>query len=238
MARKYFLIIDTETTQTGKVVDFGAVVCDRQGNVVNSCGVLIRELFNSPDTDPLFFTADANPLWGRANLPARYAAYQRQLENGSRMLASVPAVNRWLAKVAAQYRPILTAYNLAFDAGKMSATDIDHGLFDKRFCLWHAAAAKWGHTKKFRQFVLDTVSFNAPTKLGNMSYLTNAEIMARFVLGDPSLPDEPHTALEDAMDYERPILAALVKNTPPSEYMNPPVYDWRQYQVKDWFAAK
>lgn len=239
MARKkYFLIVDAETTQTNQIADFGAVVCDKQGNVITSCGILVREFFMDRENHPLFYTSDADPLWGKRNLPARYAAYERQLENGSRMLASVPAINRWLAKVAAQYRPVLTAYNIAFDAGKMSNSGIDHQLFDSRFCLWHAAAAKWGQTKAYREFILDTVSFNPPTALRNMSYVTNAEAMARFVLGQPELPNEPHTALEDILDYELPILRRLVATVKPADYMNPPGYSWRDYQVKDWFTAK
>ena len=239
MARKkFFLIVDTETTQSDKVADFGAVVCDKQGNVHASAGVLVRDFYLDRDAHPLFHTRDADPLWGKINLPKRYAAYDAMLENGSRMLATVPAINRWLAKVAAQYRPVLTAYNLAFDQGKMSNSGIDHQLFEQRFCLWHAAAAKWGHTKTYREYILHCVGFNAPTQLGNMSYLTNAEKMARFVLGDLALPDEPHTALEDILDYELPILRRLVALSKAKEYMNPPGYNWRDYQVKDWFIAK
>lgn len=239
MARKkYFMVVDTETTQTDKVVDFGAVVVDKKGNVQTTCAVLIREMFNDPETHPLFHFSGSDPLWGKARLPERYAAYKTMLENGSRMLASVNAVNRWLARVNAEYAPIVTAYNKAFDYSKMLNTGIDISQFEKSFCLWHAAAAKWGTTKTFRQFVIDTVSFNPPTDKGNMSFLTNAEVMARFVLGQPDLPNEPHTAFEDALLYEVPILTALVKNTPPAEYMNPPGYNWRDYQVKDWFAPK
>jgi len=233
--KKTFLIVDTETTQTEKVADFGAIIVDKQGNILAQCGALVREYYLDADNHPLFHSRDADPLWGRANLPKRYANYEAMLRNGSRMLATVPAINRWLAKAAVQYRPVLTAYNLAFDKGKCRNTGIDLDIFPDRFCLWHAAAAKWGHTKAFKQFVLDTVGFNKPTALGNMTYHTNAEIMARFVLGMPDLPDEPHTALEDAIDYECPILTAIVRNTPVADYMNPPPYNWRAYQVKEHF---
>ena len=33
--RDYFLIVDTETTQTDMVADFGAIICDRKGNIYN-----------------------------------------------------------------------------------------------------------------------------------------------------------------------------------------------------------
>ncbi len=54
MARKkYFMIIDTETTQTDKVVDFGAIVVDKKGNVQTSCAILVREMFNAGELQSL-----------------------------------------------------------------------------------------------------------------------------------------------------------------------------------------
>jgi hypothetical protein len=231
--KKTFMIVDTETTQCGRVVDFGAIICDKQGNVLASYAVLIREHFFNPEEYPLFHAKDF--LGGKANLPKRYARYNAMIENGSRTIASVAAVNRWLAKANATYRPVLTAYNLKFDEGVMTKTGIDHTIFQKRFCLWRAAAAKWGHTKAYRQMVLDTAAFNPETKNGNWSYQTKAEPMTRFVLGDARFPDEPHTAYEDALEYEMPILVALVKNTLPKEYMNAPACSWQNYQVRDHF---
>lgn len=240
MARKkYFLIIDTETTQTDKIADFGAIVCDKRGNIAASCGVLVRDFYLDREQHPLFhFLSESDPLWGKANLPKRYANYDDMLANGSRMLASVPAINRWLAKVASQYKPVMTAYNLAFDYGKMVNSDIDVSLFPNKFCLWHAAADKWAASKAYRQFIIDNHLFKARTKHGNMSYPTNAEVMARFILGNPDLPNEPHTALEDARDYELPILQRLVNTVSPKDYMNPIGYNWRDYQVKNWFMPR
>jgi len=237
MPRKTVITIDVETAQSGQAIDFAAVVSDKQGNILASCAVLIRETFLNPEEHPLFHTKDASTLWGKANLPKRYAKYNGMLDNGSRMLASVSAVNRWLARANATYKPVLTAYNLAFDQNAMTLTGIDHTIFQKRFCLWQAAAQKWGHTRAYRETVLETLAFNPPTKHGNMSYQTNAEVMARFVTNNPCLPDEPHTAYEDILEYELPILVALLKNTSPKDYMNANPYDWRNYQVKDHFKV-
>lgn len=237
MAKKqFFLIIDTETTQSDMVADFGAIVCDRKGRIYAQAAILVRDFFTDPDRHPLFhYSGQTDPIWGKANLPKRYASYQAQLENGSRALASVNAVNIWLNKALQTYNPTLTAYNIAFDAGKCANSGIDLTGFSSRFCLWHAAATKWGHCKAYREMVLETGAFNQMTQLGNWSYATNAEVMARFVLGNPALPDEPHTAFEDALLYELPILTALVKDTPRKEYMNPTPYDWRKFQVKEYY---
>lgn len=235
---QYFLVIDTETTIANTVADFGAVLVNRRGEILHSAALLVREFYCDRDENTLFHDQSADPLWGQRNLPRRYAAYDAMLADGRRMLASVPAINRWLAKVNGKYSPIVTAYNWAFDKNKLGNSGIDVEMFEKSFCLWHVAANKYAKTKAYRQFVLNTVGFNAPTKHGNMSYHTNAEIMARFILNNPSLDDEPHTAFEDVRDYELPILKAILKNTPTKELFDAPAYNWREYQVKDWFQPK
>lgn len=239
MAKKqYFLIIDTETTMSGKVADFGAVVVDRKGNVLTQCAVLVDGVFTERENDPLFFNEDAGELWTKKSLGRRYDVYNTMVREGSRMIASVAAVNRWLAKVEATYHPFVTAYNIAFDRDKCNNTGIDLTIFGANtFCLWHAAFQKWGQTKKYLQFVVENHCFNAPTKLGNMSFKTNAEVMARFVLGNPELADEPHTALEDVIFYELPILLALLKNEKKAKWLNPEPFNWRLVQVKNFFKA-
>ena len=243
MAKKdYFLIADSETSQPSKkhrakVADFGAVICDRKGEIMTRCAVLISGVYNNPET-PLFFTSDKKGIWSKKGQDRRYSMYEKMLASGARMLASVNAVNRWLENVQGKYDPYLTAYNLAFDVDKCKNTEIDLTIFNKRFCLWHAAQAKWGRTKKYRNFVMENHGFNPPTELGNMSYKTNAEIMARYIFDNPELEDEPHTALEDVIDYELPILVKLVNSTKKENWLNPPAYSWHNYQVKDHFIAK
>lgn len=236
MAKKdYFLIVDTETTMEETVADFGAVVVDRNGTIHAQCAVLVRGVFGIA---PLFYIAGDNGIWGKQGKDRRFDAYNAMVENGSRMIASVAAINVWLAKVQGAYNPILTAYNLPFDSDKCQKTGIDLTMFSQRFCLWRAAFTKWALSKQYRNFALSVHAFNPPTKFGNMSYKTNAEVMARFVLGDADLPDEPHTAIEDVIGYELPILQRLVRTTKKKDYMNPDLsFDWRKVQVKDHFTA-
>jgi hypothetical protein len=234
MARKkFFLIIDTETTQTGKVADLGLVVCDKQGKIERDYGILVAEYITDKVNHPLFHSfGDANDHFSKAGLPARYAKYSDMAADGRRLVATVPAINRLLTKIALQYRPVATAYNKAFDWEKCANTGIDLDPFDENFCLWHAAVEKWGNTRAYRDFCLENHYFGNRTKTGAMTLKTNADVMAKYLLG-VGLPDEPHTALEDARDYERPILTALVKNTSPRDYMNPPAYDWKHHQVRN-----
>lgn len=239
MSKKdYYIAIDVETTMKDRVADFGAIVCDRKGNILNQCAVLINGVFG---IEALFYITSENDesIWSKQGKDRRFDAYNKMLENGTRVLATVTAVNRWLERVVGRYDPILTAYNLPFDTGKCFNTGIDLTMFSRRFCLWRASFNRWAFTKKYRNFVLQNHAFNPPTDLGNMSFKTNAEVMARFILNDPSLPDEPHTGLEDLIFYELPILQRLIQTTKKKDFLNPELaFDWRKVQVKDHFTAK
>ncbi len=240
MRKEYLATIDTETTQDHKVADFACVISDRQGRIHAQCAVLVDGIFTDSEKHPLFFdkSAPRDALWSKKNADRRYAKYSKMVADGSRMVASVAAINRWLESAVGKYDPILTAYNLAFDAGKMSNTGIDHTIFSRRFCLWQTACVKWGDSIAYKNFVMQNHAFNAPTKHGNMTYKTNAEVMARFVTGQ-DLPDEPHTALEDIIDYELPILNALVKRGKMQNIIESGVgYSWQAYQAKDHFKPR
>lgn len=235
--KNYFATIDTETTQDGMVADFASTISDKRGNIVARCAVLVRGIYDAPAEHPLFFDSTAtSSIWSRAGQDKRYRQYQTMLDNGSRMLASVPAINSWLAKAAGQYSPILTAYNLPFDLHKCQNTGIDLAVFDRHFCLWSAAYTHWAKSKAYRAFALSCHAFNTPTEKGNMTFKTNAETMARFVLGNPMLEDEPHTALEDIIFYELPILNKLLRRRSVKWLLNElEPYSWQDVQVRDWF---
>jgi hypothetical protein len=233
--KKFFLTVDTETTQTEMVADFGVVVSDKQGRIHYEGGFMVAETYCDAENHPLFHIfGDANDVFSKASLPARRARYDAMIADGRRMVASRAAINSLLAKINARYSPVVTAYNLDFDARVCANTGIDLTHFEQRFCLWAAAAQKWGNSKDFLTFVLENGYFGNRTKTGHVGVQTKADVMAKFLLG-AGLPDEPHTALEDARDYELPILTALVKNTPPSVYMNASKPNWRNFAAKNLY---
>ena len=177
--KNYFLIVDTETTQDNLVADFGAVICDAKGQIMTQCAVLIGGIYNNPD-HPLFFdsTAPSDAIWSKAGQDRRYATYNNMLQSGSRMLASVNAVNNWLAKAASQFNPILTAYNLPFDRDKCSKTGIDLTLFDRSFCLWAKAWELIGQGRDYKKFVL------ANSHIDGIEYQTIMDTDTELVLSD------------------------------------------------------
>ena len=237
MKKDYYLIIDTETTINDKVADFGAVICDRKGNIADQCAVLVSGVFG---IDPLFYIANEKEksLWSKQGKDRRFTKYNEMLENGTRMLASVNAINNWLERTKREYNPILTAYNLPFDMDKCNKTGIDLTIFKNSFCMWRVAFNKYAMTKSYKNFTMQIHAINPPTKLGNCSFQTNAEVMARFILDEPDLQDEPHLALEDVVGYELPILKRLIQTTKKSVFMDPELaFDWRKVQLKNHFKA-
>ncbi len=231
MARKqFFAILDTETTINDTVADFAIVICDRNGHIYNQCAVLVHGHYDAME---LFHDKNTNDIWGYAGLQKRKAQYSAMLDSGVRMLASVYAINRWINQAIGKYNPTLTAYNLAFDLSKCANTGIDLSGFNSKFCLWQAAIGNICKTKKYKQFCLQNHQFNARTKHGNMTFKTNAEVVCGFI--NNNLIDEPHTALEDARDFELPILTNIIKKRNWQDNIMP--YDWNHFQVRDHFKA-
>lgn len=231
MAKKeYFLIADTETTANDTVFDFGAIVTDRKGNIVAKCSVIVKEEI---DKD-LFFDPKAKGIWSKEYANSKKRGYMAMIDNGSRIIASVNAINRWLEKVNAKYNPTITAYNMAFDRVKCANTGIDLSIFNNSFCLWHLACKTYAKTKAYRAFILENHYFGNRTQFGNLTYKTNAEVMAHYITGNYS--EEPHTALEDAQFYELPILIAILKKRKWKENIGY-AYNWKDYQMKDNFSA-
>jgi hypothetical protein len=231
MAKKqFFAILDTETTIADTVADFAIVIVDRDGKIFNQCAVLVAGHYG---THELFYDRAAADIWGTVGLEKRKANYVAMLDSGLRMVASVAAINRWINQAIGKYNPTLTAYNLAFDLGKCANTGIDVTGFSAKFCLWQAAVGNICQRKAFKTFALQNHAFNKVTKNGNMTFQTNAEIVAGFLNNE--FVKEPHTALEDARDFELPILQHVIKRRNWQDNVKP--YAWQDFQVKDHFKA-
>jgi hypothetical protein len=205
MKKHYYLIIDTESTMRDSVADFGAVVVTRQGEIVEQFGAMVEGHFG---VHPLFFVkeAKASDFWSAQSAKRRAKGYRAMLSRGERVIASPAAIVRWLERVRGQYNPAVTAYNIRFDVRTCRNTGIDLGMFGSRFCLMRAAQAHIGKTEAYAEFCH---AHGLLTPTGRLK--TTADAMAKFVLG-ADLEDEPHTALEDARDYEAVILAYILRD--------------------------
>lgn len=229
--KQFFAIVDTETTVKDTVADFAIIVVDRRGEIFNQCAVMVHGHF---DASELFYIPNAKGDWSMAYAKQKRVGYDAMLQDGRRTLASVAAINKWIALCVGKYNPILTAYNLPFDMGKSLNTGIDLSVFSNRFCLWQAAVGNICGSKAYKNFALANHGFNSVTENGNMTFKTNAEMVAGFLSG--SFSPEPHTALEDARDFELPILLDVIKRKNWREKITP--YDWNKFQARDHFTAR
>ena len=228
--RKYWAIIDTETTIESTIADVAIVICDRHGKIYKSMAVLIKGEF---DAKELFYDPKDNGFWGKEAAKKRKANYVKMLNEGTRMLASVSAVNRWIDAAIAQYQPELTAFNLPYDRDKCIRTNIDLSGFPSSFDLWGAACGNICVTKGYKQFCLENHQFTNRTEYGNMTMRTNAETVFGYLHGQ--LIDEPHTALED-LAFEVPILTKVLSSKNWRDKAQ--AFNWREFQVKNHFVAK
>ena len=209
--RHYYLIVDTETTQRGTVADFGAVIVTKQGEIVEQFGAMVLGHFGKL---PLFSDPSADPdaFWSEQSAYRRAKNYDDMLESGERSISSPALINQWLAGIKARYNPTLTAYNLAFDLGKCRNTRINLGIFGSRFCLMKSAKRKIGVLASYQDFCKARGLLTAKLRKPSMT----ADAMAKYIADTEysgSLADEPHTALEDARDYEAMILAYILRDT-------------------------
>ena len=215
--RHYYLIVDTETTQRGTVADFGAVIVTKQGEIVEQFGAMVLGHFGKL---PLFSDPNADPdaFWSEQSANRRAKNYDDMLESGERSISSPALINQWLAGIKARYNPTLTAYNLAFDLGKCRNTRINLGIFGSRFCLMKSAKRKIGVLASYQDFCKARGLLTAKLKRPSMT----ADAMAKYIADTEysgSLADEPHTALEDARDYEAMILAYILRDTTRKQIM-------------------
>ena len=215
--RHYYLIVDTETTQRGTVADFGAVIVTKQGEIVEQFGAMVLGHFGKL---PLFSdpNADADAFWSEQSAYRRAKNYDEMLESGERSISSPALINQWLAGIKARYNPTLTAYNLAFDLGKCRNTRINLGIFGSRFCLMKSAKRKIGVLACYQDFCKARGLLTAKLRKPSMT----ADAMAKYIADTEysgSLADEPHTALEDARDYEAMILAYILRDTTRKQIM-------------------
>lgn len=220
---KYMLLLDSETTIDGKVFDLAFIVTDRKGNIIEQYSYIVNDYINSD----LFYCRD-NEHFSKANAEKKKQAYYKMLDNGDRTLASVNAINSVLQNIVVRYKSVcLTAYNLNFDFNACKQSGIDLAIFDDSFCLWHSAFSNFADKAKYKRWALKNHYIGTVTSKGNCTIQTNAEVMAHYITGE--YKPEPHTALEDILYFELPILKQLLKKRTFEYYP----YNWRLMQLRD-----
>lgn len=213
--RKY-LLIDTETTKNGLVLDVGIKLI--HGNkVISSHGFIIGDVWEQINfgNDELFNSSkdkDKKQWYHKKYLDKRMQAYENMLKNGQRSLISIEELADDLSE-AERRGYIFSAYNAGFDKEKIEKT-LRIQIAMPIFCLWEASknflSAKKKRLKSFKRFCF--VTHNAFKNKIRVTPHLNAKTDCATVAIFFNVKDEsyihPHTAFED-LDSELGILLKL-----------------------------
>jgi hypothetical protein len=195
-------IIDTETTKSGIVYDFGAAIMNAAtGEIVDTMNAIVEETFN-----------DVSGM-ATAYYAAKIPAYLEAINSGAlEVLGFSECFKRFGALLESYDVRSVWAYNMAFDFKALNRTiaELSNGFVTsffpagvKCYDLMSSAINLVGNTRRYQKWAL-AHDYVTPTGRARAT----AETMFRFIAGDDSFIED-HTALSDAI-VEADILAHLV----------------------------
>jgi hypothetical protein len=215
-----FLIIDTETTNKERVFDIGIVLCDgNTGKIIESKGFLIQEVIDAMCFDlelvrasvregnqleTLYFDQKTADFWGLDTMPKRWEQYCT-LE---RDLITINELNDML-KAYHDQGVTFTAYNDRFDKEKLANTGIitNYALWIDLWGMVTNTLKENKYRKKYVNFALQQIDGVKVGRYKVLSVTTSCDLVCKHLF---NTKEEPHTALEDARDYEARLLQWLL----------------------------
>lgn len=195
MQKEYFLVLDTETTNTISQplpYDIGYAICDRQGNIVLSRSFVIAEMF-----------IEQKDLMQSAYYAEKIPQYNKEIKSGKRQLKSFYTIRRQIREDMQNYNVSkVGAYNMGFDK---RALNNDTRYITKSFlrwffpygteffCIWHMACTSILNRPSYINFAIEN---GFVSEAGNIQ--TSAECAYRYITKNPDFV-ESHTGLEDVI---------------------------------------
>ena len=195
-------IIDTETTKSGMVYDFGAAIMNAAtGEIVDTMNAIVAETFN--DVAAMRTSYYSNKIPG----------YLEAINAGElEVLGFSDCFKRFGALLESYDVRSVWAYNMAFDFKALNRTiaELSNGFVSsffpasvKCYDLMSSAINLVGNTRRYQKWAIEH-DYVTPTGRARAT----AETMFRFIADDDSFIED-HTALSDAI-VEADILAHLV----------------------------
>lgn len=195
-------IIDTETTKSGMVYDFGAVIMNAAtGEIIDTMNAIVEETFNDVSGMATSYYA------------AKIPTYLEAINAGAlEVLAFSDCFKRFGALLESHDVRSVWAYNMNFDYRALNRTiaELSNGFVTcffpasvKCYDLMSSAINLVGNTRRYQKWAIEH-DYVTPTGRARAT----AETMFRFIAGDESFIED-HTALSDAI-VEADILAHLV----------------------------
>jgi hypothetical protein len=228
MKKKYFLVIDTETTgeiYTPLVYDVGAKVIDLQGRTYESMSSVIYEIY-----------AKQREAMKSAYYVEKLPQYEEDLKSGKRKMHTFYTVRKTLFDWMEKYDiEAVCAYNMPFDKNALNNTYkfITEGkrkfFFPKEtkyIDIWVMACSSIFQRKSYQQMAYENAWYS---NKGNV--LTNAEKAYCYLINRNDF-EESHTALED-VEIESAIFTYCWRYTTEEE-RKVIYFPWRKPQ-KEWY---
>lgn len=204
MTKKYYMILDTETTSNAKMVyDIAYTIIDREGNIIEQANYLVREIITHPFLKGILERDKFSSRKYRETYAARY-------KKEKKIVLSFLAIRRKLRKAIRTYNCPVVAYNAKFDFEAL--TNMAHDLNKKYFFtkdtkiwdLWNISLYILCDSRNYVKFCDEN---NYHSEKGHRK--SSAEIVYRYITRNLEF-EEAHTALADT-EIEAAILTACLK---------------------------
>ncbi len=192
--RNYFMVLDTETTNTlidPLVYDIGFIIADRQGNIYKRGSYIVSDLFNKSE------------YMESAYYAAKIPEYKIDIEKGNREVKTFFEIKMIVRDLVKKYHITdIYAYNAGYDRKALNKTEryltkskfryfLPYGV--NYYCIWNMACTTLFQQKRFRKVAKENCWYSdkGQTK-------TTAEIAYKYMTGNYSFSEE-HKGLEDVM---------------------------------------
>lgn len=191
--KKYFLVLDTETTNTLEQplpYDIGWAICDKKGNIVEKRSYVVEEIFREmPD------------LMSYAYYVEKIPQYENDILSKRRKIAGMWEIRRKMKEDIKNYKiREVCAYNVGFDKRALNnlIRYVSKSFYRWWFpfgvefvCIWHMACQVLLNRKSYLDFAENA---NLINEKGNIS--TSAESAYKYITKNKNFV-ESHTGLED-----------------------------------------
>lgn len=198
MAKKYYMVLDTETVADARVpYDVAWILVDREGNIIERFNGLTAEVLTNPTL---------RYLVKRDSFSKRKAAFY--LDDAPAQIIPFEDIMNYTCDVIADYDAIVVAYNAGFDVKVLN--DYATILFGEQFFaentvvwdLWNMALNTICDSSNYVRWCIDAGFI---TEKGNIS--CSAEAVYSYLSHEQDF-EEDHTALSDC-EIEAKILQAV-----------------------------
>lgn len=203
VTKKYYMILDTETTSNAKMVyDIAYTIIDRKGNIIEQANYLVKEIIEHPFLKGIL---------QRDKFSSRkYRETYADLYTNKKMVLSFLTIRQNIRRAIREYNCPVVAYNMAFDYEALTNMAQDLGkksFFTKTTQIWDLWNISLYILCNSRNYVKFCDENNYHSEKGHRK--SSAEIVYRYITSNLKF-EEAHTALADT-EIEAAILIACLK---------------------------